>query len=305
MTFTSIMFPNETITNSLVKAELIASEIDRSQFIPAYRTKQEGDTSVTLAYYDTIPSFEVSTNFDTDIAKKIEPSMRYADKQLAALVGTLKMSKITAQRAVADGNSNVLADFTAMALGQLIEDRNTVFFRGDSKGITTGMVGDATLVADLDGTDSTLTAAGNIRAGFNKMINTLLTPARLIGARIAVAATPGVEKEARTHVATNNEFVNEWDSITAEFGRSNIDYVVSESIADYTQSDMHTHQRILGWIQSPRYCVKVNSVNPGIQNEAPTAFGFEYGIGWIGGAFVLDPSGVVVSEDITVTSGLY
>lgn len=81
---------------------------------------------------------------------------------------------------------------------------------GQGSQLTNGILDQATTVADLDGTDSTLAAAGDVYKALVKMVTSI--PFRYVsGKKITLGMTPHFYDMANSALFTNDSGVTEWD----------------------------------------------------------------------------------------------
>ena len=171
--------------------------------------------------------------------------------------------------------------------------------------IADGLQTNATSVVDLDNTDSTLAASGDVYSALTKFVESI--PFRYVdGNNINILMDPLFFRKANSTTFTNDSGVTEWE----QFKRFYIDgaspYKVkniyfSQDLALVGGTDtVGTHSRLMGWVSSPS--VLERAYSRGFSLAAPEVMNYAGGIDqfWtvkLGGC-VHDANGVIFSEQI-------
>jgi hypothetical protein len=205
-------------------------------------------------------------------------------------------------------NNNLMARSLEAVIGRHVDAVNKLVFQGN--GPVTGYIGKTGIdeVADIAGADSDLTAFGDIKNGFAKMMSNFpekyLAHAAMLGG-VDVFVTPGIAHQLITNVDSYKQ--SEIEIVRKAFmgkeiiGNLKIRKIVSTS---YLQASTlaTTNQLILMVIPDPDRNGVVYGVEPRpISNAIQYAYHREVGTGYNMGMFIADTDTVIKSESCITT----
>ena len=149
---------------------------------------------------------------------------------------------------------------------------------GQGSKLVNGILDDATTVADLDGTDSTLTAAGDVYKALVKMVTSI--PFRYAsGKQIVLGGTPHFYDLANSAVFTNDSGLTEWEQFFRLHVKGQSPYKVSEDIIwsddlfKFSTDITNTNDRLFAAILEPGIVERAYSRGFGLMGESKNHIG--------------------------------
>jgi len=167
-----------------------------------------------------------------------------------------------------------------------------------------GLIGQATTVEDLDGSDSNLSTKGDIWKGINKMIDAIPLRLRVNAPPMLLFGSENIIKNAKAPDRVYNDAV-EWDFITrtlmgelAPRGRRIGQVIITNNILVQGTDTLGTHDRLMLIVPHEDIIARVVSRGFSLLDEEQVMFGIHQAWGWRGSLCVFDTDGVQFSEQI-------
>lgn len=149
---------------------------------------------------------------------------------------------------------------------------------GKGSKLINGILDDAGAVIDLDGTDSTLAAAGDVYKALVKMITSI--PFRYVeGKEIILGMTPHFYDMANSALFTNDSGVTEWEQFyRLHIGgvspyKVSVKVIFSNDLFLDSTDTVNTHDRLFCMITDPNIVERVYSRGFGLMGEAKNSIG--------------------------------